>query len=150
MAFRDPYLPMSAQPPSQIVLRGQLPELGRLSQWVADVSEAQQLPARLASHVDLCLTELVTNAIIHGYAKIIAPPDAIIVKFLRQSTGITWRIEDHGIAFDPSTQALPALPTSLEDAPIGGSGLRLVRKFADQLEYHRENGTNHMTVFFSC
>ncbi len=140
---------MGAQPSSQILLRAQLDELGRLSRWIAELSEAHHLPPRLASHMDLCLTEIVTNAIIHGYAQVTAPTDAVKVDFARGSAAVVCRIEDRGIAFDPVTHALPPLPASLDDAPIGGSGLRLVRQFADQLDYHRESGINHVTVVFS-
>ena len=55
-----------------------------------------------------------------------------------------------GAAFDPLTHVLDPLPTSLEEAKVGGSGLRLVRRFADRLNYRREGGINHLTVVFSC
>ncbi len=143
-------LPMSAPLSSKIVLQARVQEIERLSRWLADLSEAHHLPPRLASHVDLCLTEIVTNCITHGYAQTPAPLDAIVVNFARQSAQIVCRVEDHGAAFDPLAHVLTPLPGSLDDAPIGGSGLRLVRRFADQLDYRRERGMNHLQVVFSC
>lgn len=140
---------MSAQP-SHIVLQARLQELERLGRWIAELIEAHHLPPRLASHVDLCLTEIVTNVVIHGYAQTTAPTDAVMVSFARESAQVVCQIEDRGVAFDPVAHVLPQLPTSLDDAQIGGSGLRLVRQFADQLDYHRESGVNHLTVVFLC
>jgi serine/threonine-protein kinase RsbW len=148
--FTDFRFPMSAQLSSQIVLQAQVHELGRLSQWLAELCEAHQLSPRLAAHVDLCLTEIVTNCIIHGYARTPAPSDAVIVSFSRQGAQLVWGIDDRGAAFDPLTHVLDPLPTSLEEAKVGGSGLRLVRRFADRLNYRREGGINHLTVVFSC
>jgi anti-sigma regulatory factor (Ser/Thr protein kinase) len=141
---------MSAQLSSQIVLQAQVQELERLSRWIAELSETHHLPPRRAAHVDLCLTEIVTNCIIHGYARIPAPADAVIVSFTRQSAQVVCCIDDRGVAFDPLAHELVPLPTSLDDAKVGGSGLRLVRRFADQLDYRRESGINHLTVVFSC
>jgi serine/threonine-protein kinase RsbW len=146
----DIRLLMRVQQSSQIVLKAQVQELVRLSRWIAELSETHHLSPQLTSHVDLCLTEIVTNCIIHGYARIPAPKDAVIVSCTRQSAQIVCCIEDHGVAFDPLAQVLAPLPTSLEHAQIGGSGLRLVRRFAEQLDYRREGGSNHLTVIFAC
>jgi serine/threonine-protein kinase RsbW len=145
----DVRLPMSAQLFSQIVLKAQVQELERLSRWLAELSEAHHLSPQVAAHLDLCLTEIVTNCIIHGYSRVAAPTDAVFVSFARQSAQVVCCIEDRGVAFDPPAHAFAPLPTSLENAQVGGSGLRLVRRFADQLDYRREGGINHLTIVFS-
>jgi serine/threonine-protein kinase RsbW len=132
------------------VLQAQLQELVRLSLWIAEMCATNHLPPRLAAHVDLCLTEIVTNCIIHGYARTPAPTDAVTISFSRQRAQVVCCIDDRGVAFDPLAHEPDPLPTSLDDAKVGGSGLRLVRRFADQLNYQRENGINHLTVVFSC
>lgn len=141
---------MSLQWTSRIILQARVQELERLGRWLAEVSESHHLPPRLASRVDLCLTEIVTNTIVHGYAQRAAPEDAIIVTFARRGEQVVCHIEDHGIAFDPLAHAPAPLATSLDDAPVGGNGLRLVRKFADHLDYRRDGGTNTLTLSISC
>jgi sigma-B regulation protein RsbU (phosphoserine phosphatase) len=141
---------MSVQLSSHIVLGAHVQELERLSRWIAKVIEAHHLPPRLASHVDLCLTEIVTNIISHAYAQTTAPTDAVAVNFARESAQIIVKVEDCGIAFDPVAHVLPQLPTSLDNAEIGGSGLRLVREFVDRLDYRREAGVNRLTMVFLC
>jgi anti-sigma regulatory factor (Ser/Thr protein kinase) len=100
--------------------------------------------------VDLCLTEIVTNIISHGYAQTTAPTDAVMVEFARESAQLVVQVEDSAVEFDPVAHVLPQLPSSLDEARIGGSGLRLVRQFADRLDYRREGGVNRLTMIFSC
>jgi anti-sigma regulatory factor (Ser/Thr protein kinase) len=141
---------MSAQPSSHITLRARVQELERLSRWIANLSEAHHLLPRLASHVELCLTEIVTNIISHAYAQITPPTDAVIVSFARQNAQVVVQVEDGGVAFDPVAHVLTALPISLDDARIGGNGLRLVRQLADRLDYRREGAVNRLTMVFLC
>jgi serine/threonine-protein kinase RsbW len=141
---------MSVRWSSQLVLQARVQELERLSGWLAELSESHQLRPRLASHMDLCLTEIVTNTITHGYARITAPEAAIIVRFARQDEQVVCRIEDRGVAFNPLAHPPAPQPKSLDDAQIGGSGLRLVRQFAKQLDYRHEGGSNKLTITFSA
>ena len=55
-------------------------------------------------------------------------------------------ISDTGIPFDPT--AAPEADTSLgvEDRPIGGLGIFLVRKIMDKVSYRRENGKNILSM----
>jgi anti-sigma regulatory factor (Ser/Thr protein kinase) len=100
--------------------------------------------------MDLCLTEIVTNIISHAYAQTMAPADAVSVNFTWERAQAIVQVEDCGVAFDPVAHVLPQLPTSLDNAGIGGSGLRLVRHFVDRLEYRREAGVNRLTMVFLC
>jgi anti-sigma regulatory factor (Ser/Thr protein kinase) len=141
---------MSAQTSSHIILGADVQELERLSGWIGKLIETHDLPSPLSSHLELCLTEIVTNILSHGYAQASAPKDAVIVSFTRERAQLVVQIEDSAVAFDPVAHALPPLPTSLEEARIGGSGLRLVRQFAHRLDYRRVGGVNRLTMVFPC
>ena len=54
--------------------------------------------------------------------------------------------EDDGIAFDPTQAAEPARPVSIDDAPVGGRGLALVRRAARSVAYLRAGGRNRLQV----
>ena len=56
--------------------------------------------------------------------------------------GLALRIEDDGEAFDPTAQASPQLAASLDEAQIGGHGLRLMRHYLRHLLYRREGLRN--------
>ncbi len=139
---------MATDPSSQIVLRAALEDLALLERWVAMLAEKFLLPASLAQRLDLCVTELVTNVIGHGY------PDGragtVSIHFWREPEQIIVRIDDDGTAFDPTSYVLPDLPISLAEATIGGRGIRLVRHFADEIHYLREAAMNQLTLVFRC
>ena len=42
------------------------------------------------------------------------------------------------MAFDPTAQASPDLAASLDEAQVGGHGLRLMRHYLHQMLYRRE------------
>lgn len=52
------------------------------------------------------------------------------------------RISDKGKPFDPLSAAEPDLTRDIEDRPVGGLGVYLVRELADHLDYQRKDGAN--------
>lgn len=52
---------------------------------------------------------------------------------------------DRGVAFDPTTAALPAPAPNLRQAPTGGRGVSLLRRTAAELAYERTaDGRNRL------
>jgi anti-sigma regulatory factor (Ser/Thr protein kinase) len=58
---------MGTEPASQIVVQAKLEQLLDLEHWVERLAVEFLLPPSLVHHIDLCLTELVTNLISYGY-----------------------------------------------------------------------------------
>jgi anti-sigma regulatory factor (Ser/Thr protein kinase) len=67
------------------------------------------------------------------------PPEAAILTVI-----------DEGPAFDPLSVPPPVIPASLDDAPVGGLGIHLVRSYADACEYKRHGGRNVFTAYFGA
>jgi anti-sigma regulatory factor (Ser/Thr protein kinase) len=55
-------------------------------------------------------------------------------------------VEDDGRAFDPLQAERPPPPVNLEEAPIGGLGIHLIRSMLDECHYRREAGWNRLTL----
>jgi serine/threonine-protein kinase RsbW len=138
----------SIQPSAQLALRAESSELDRLHHWIESLCELHQLPARLAFQLDLCLTELVTNVISYAYPETPAPEEAVAVQFVRNPADVVVEIVDRGVEFDPLAYVPPPQARNLEEAQIGGRGLLLVRQFAGQLHYRREQGRNRLVLIF--
>lgn len=137
---------LSIEPSAQIVLRAEIGELQRLRAWLEPIFELYQLPSALSFQLDLCLTELVTNVISYGFPGTQPPEDAIAVRLVRGPAEVTVEVVDQGVEFNPVAYAPPPQPSTLEEARIGGRGLLLVRRFATQLQYRREQGCNRLTL----
>ena len=55
-------------------------------------------------------------------------------------------ISDSGTAFDPTAKADVDVNQEVEDRPIGGLGIHLVRKIMDSVKYERIDGKNILTL----
>ena len=51
-------------------------------------------------------------------------------------------VDDDGRAYNPLEAPRPILEADIEDRPIGGLGVHIVRTVMDELEYRRDGGRN--------
>ena len=141
------------EPPGErqasLTVGSEMGELARVSAWVHDWAERQRLPARIVLNLDLCSTEVVTNIMSHA-----APGEGgaqrISLRLGWQGEAVALEVEDQGRAFDPRAVPEPAPLSNLEEAPIGGWGIPMVRRFSDGLRYRHEHGCNCLTLLFSA
>lgn len=102
--------------------------------------EQHGVDARAAHHTGLVLSEILTNLATHGAC--CDRPAKIAVTIGPDK--VTGEIVDSGPPFDPRLAPEPSLDVSLDERPIGGLGLFLVRKLTCSLEYARRNDENCM------
>jgi serine/threonine-protein kinase RsbW len=133
-------------PTVSLELRNDRGELSRVAQWVEQLATELGLVASVAYRVDLCLAELVTNVVDYGYDD--DAEHAVVLRARRIGRTVVVDLEDDGRPFNPLEAPPPPEPTSLEDAPIGGLGLQLVRANVDGCRYRREDGKNVLTMSF--
>ncbi len=138
---------LTADPPFEFSLRRDLSELVRMDHWVEQVAQRLRLDAELTYALQLCLTEAVTNIAVHGGAEAHAPD--IDLSIAGNEDRLTARICDAGRPFDPAAYVPATQPTSLDDAQIGGNGIRLMRAFATAMGYRHEGGRNCLILTFA-
>jgi anti-sigma regulatory factor (Ser/Thr protein kinase) len=124
----------------EVTLHNRPSELERLSQEVEAYAEAHRLPAKILHAVNLCLDEIVTNIISYGYDD--QADHQITVRLSLRAGELAIEIEDDGKPFNPLTAPEPDLYKPLEERPIGGLGIHLLRKVMDDMEYRRQQGKN--------
>ncbi len=66
----------------------------------------------------------------------------------RSSDAIRMTVIDSGDEFNPLECSPPAPPSLLENAPIGGLGIPLMRVSANEILYRRHDGQNLLTFRF--
>ena len=91
----------------------------------------------------LILEELVCNVMDHGAA---AGVDTLRIAMTIDDGRVSFDIRDNGAAYDPLAHPPPDLDAGLDDRPIGGLGIHLVRELAQDARYHRDDGWNHVHV----
>ena len=96
----------------------------------------------------LALDETLTNVVSYGYRD--GLEHTILVRMRMLSTEHARRIEveveDDGEPFNPLEARAPDVHATIEDRPIGGLGIYLVRRVMDDLEYRRQQGKNVLVM----
>lgn len=111
-----------------------------VSRWLAE----RNAPPALDYHANLALEELVTNCIKYGYAD--AAQHVIEVELKLSATEMVLTVTDDGLPFNPLAQPEPDTSLPVEDRPIGGLGIHLLRKMSDRMEYERRGEKNQVTI----
>ncbi len=97
--------------------------------------------------IDLAVTELVTNSLVHGYPE---KSGWIGLEIGLAQQGLLVRIRDHAPEFDPTKILPPDLTLPLEKRTLGGMGIHLIRQIVLQMDYRRlPEGMNEITLLFS-
>ncbi len=108
--------------------------------------ETAGVSARAIYRTELAFEELVSNVVRHGYGGERPGLPPIDVSASVGDDEIVLTVEDLGPPFDPSQPVATALPKRIEEAKIGGLGLRLVHSVAQRIEYQRIADRNRVTV----
>lgn len=114
---------------------------------VAAFHERCAMPPHIAFAVDMALEELLTNIIKYGYDD--AAAHTIQVTIRLDEHALFLQIEDDGHPFDPTAAPEPDLSLPVEERPIGGLGLALVRKNFASFAYERIGGRNRTQLRLS-
>lgn len=93
------------------------------------------LDAGVTNRLEVVFEELVANIILHAEAR--PGARAVYAEAIADRTSATLMVADDGPEFDPTAAPAAPAPVSLDEARIGGIGLRLVRRMADELVYDR-------------
>ena len=115
-----------------------------ISAQIEEMAEEDDWSPKLIYLVQLCLEELATNAMTYGRREGMSEFQVSITPGVEE---ILVELHDDGAAFDPTKDApIPDPDAAMEDRPIGGLGLFLIREMVDDLVYRREEGWNHLTI----
>jgi serine/threonine-protein kinase RsbW len=124
----------------EVHLVNELAAMAGLAEAVERFAAEHRLPTEAANALYVSVDEAVSNAIAHGY------PDGargeIAVRLGRQAGSVVLEIEDDGAPFDPLQALPPDLTLPLDERPIGGLGIHLIRNLMDEVSYARRDGRN--------
>ncbi|HTJ57170.1 MAG TPA: ATP-binding protein [Devosiaceae bacterium] len=95
---------------------------------------------QIAFRIRLALEELITNSIMHGYPE--GGAHEIGIELAIEPERVAVEITDDGVPFDPFRPREAVLTGSVEERPIGGLGLHLIKQLIPELSYRRARGRN--------
>ena len=98
-------------------------------------------PLRARMHVELVTEEIFVNISSYAY-----PETGGFVTVQRSGgegpEGLTLVFIDSGVPYDPLQKPDPDLTLSLEERPVGGLGVFLVKELVDEVRYEHKDGNN--------
>lgn len=134
----------SLHDPCTLVIANRFGAIREMSTWLEGKLGSLGLPQALIFNFDLCANEAVTNIVSYAYPQ--GGEHQIELRLMQQGEALSLRIEDDGIPFDPLARPPHVQPQSLEEAPIGGLGIDLMRSLMDECRYAREQERNVLTL----
>jgi serine/threonine-protein kinase RsbW len=127
-----------------VTLANRLDEVGRIIDLVEAFAVEHRLGDDIAYAFSLGLDEVVSNVVKYAYDDSSHHDIAVTLRL-----GGGWlraEVRDDGRAFDPLQAPAPDLDAPIEERPIGGLGIHIVRAMMDAVEYRRENGQNVLAL----
>lgn len=129
-----------------LVIVNKLDEITRLSEFVESVCDEVAVDPSLTMNLNLAIEEAVTNVILYAYPE--GMEDRIYIEAVCNPNPrrLKFIISDWGKAFDPTTKDDVDISLGVEDRPIGGLGIHLIRQIMDSVNYERVDGKNILTL----
>ena len=128
----------------RIVLRNNIEEIARMQGFIDELVAELCLTAEDAFNIHLALEEAVSNVIMYAFPEGEQHDITLTVRHVDDT--LIFRVIDAGQEFDPTLQPDADVTLSLEQRPIGGLGIFLIRRIMQRVEYHRIDGNNILTM----
>ena len=123
-----------------LTITNRVSEITKLNAFVQSATTMIHMENVLAHKIKLAVEEAVTNCIEYAY-----PSDTVgnvTVTIEADDSKIRFIISDSGADFDPTKVSKADTTLSVDERPIGGLGILLVRNLMDSINYERTEGKN--------
>ena len=135
----------------QLTLNSQLSELAKVWTWVEALAALHQIPNKTVYAIQLCLEEVLSNIIRHGYNG--ESGHSFTVAFTPLADGL-WSVtaEDSAPHFSPLEEADKRAETrhDLDILKPGGLGIPILKKFTHAVSYEALPVGNRITLTFAA
>ena len=129
----------------ELKVTNRLEEIDRVNKRFNDFARQQGVPEADRRRLNLVFDELLNNIISYGFEDETEHQIAIEVVVTGARLQVT--ITDDGRPFNPFRQVTPPYAElSIDERPIGGLGVHLVRNVMDSVSYERHSGSNVVTL----
>lgn len=128
----------------RLKLANELGELERIKSALDKLCDDFSIRPKTALEINLALEEAYTNIV--NYAFNDEEKHSIELVIAANSHQLVMTLVDDGIAYDPTQNKEPQIDLPVQDRPIGGLGVFLIRKLMDDIDYRREAGRNYLTL----
>ena len=131
----------------EIKVEATIENLAKVFTFLQESLDKCDVPSKVKRQIKLCVEEVYMNITHYAYN-----PDTGLAKIGVDLVGgddpakIVISFADEGRPYDPLGKEDPDLDLGLDDTPIGGLGIYLVKTTMDNMAYERKDGQNLLTL----
>ncbi len=125
-------------------LPAKIKHLERLIEFVSGCAKEKGFSGKRVKEIELATEEVLVNIFNYAYPE--GPGDVEVSCNQADDTRFIIEISDSGIPFDSRSLADPDVTSDISERKIGGLGVFLVRKIADEVHYRRDGGENILSL----
>lgn len=129
---------------ASVTARNHLAEIERLHDSLSVFLTENHLPGEFVMDAMLVLEEVFSNIVLHGYRD--SAEHEILVRMAIEGDTFVLSVEDDGVAFNPLEVSPVDTSLPLEERPVGGLGIHLVRSLMSEVAYSRHDGRNRLEM----
>lgn len=130
------YVPSSRH----LTLKNDINQVSLLHEFIDDSVKASKLDSSLTDSLNLAVEEAVVNVINYAYPE--GTEGEVNLDSAVTDGALTFTVTDCGKPFDPTARAKVDINAGVEERPVGGLGIHLVRQIMDDVRYERRGGKN--------
>jgi anti-sigma regulatory factor (Ser/Thr protein kinase) len=128
----------------QITIKNRLSDIALVQTALKQFADVRGISSHDVMKINLIVDELISNIVSYAYQD--DGEHDIEIELGLADNRLSLAITDDGVPFDPSAKDSPDTAAPLEARPLGGLGIHLVKKIADDLSYQRRAGKNVVTA----
>lgn len=128
----------------EIKIANDLNEIAVLASFIEELGEELSLSVETTMNINLALEEAVANIIMYAY-----PPQErhdIRLKVTATDKQLIFLLTDKGASFDPTQVEDVDITLPIEERPVGGLGIFLIRSIMNEISYQRIDNENHLIM----
>ena len=124
-------------------------KLPQVIEFIHEELDQRLCPMRVQKQLDLAVEELFVNIAHYAYPN--ATPDTpgearVSCTYSAEPPSVVVEISDDGLPYNPLDKPDAVMHDNVEDMPIGGLGIFIIKQSVDEMTYERIDGSNVVTL----
>ena len=129
----------------ELTLDATFDHLENVTNFVNEVLEEYDCPAKAEAQIDIAIDELFSNIARYAYNPDTGPA-TVRVEVLKEPLSVIITFIDAGVPFNPLERRDPDTHLPAEERDIGGLGIFMVKQTMDEIEYEYKDGKNILRI----
>ncbi len=123
-----------------LILHNDIQQIPQLASFIEQIADESGIDQSLAMSLNLALEEAVTNVICYAYPE--GSDGLVDIEAIIRHDRLDFIVSDSGTPFDPTEVAQADVSLDVNERPIGGLGVFLIRNIMNEVRYERKDGKN--------